>query len=362
MYSTKNSLKTFVSPFIGSTAAASVGTLPEGEIGFFSATTGLIIAGGIGTGYIAQMKNGEILKSKVFAFAGFVAETKDYTTPALRTSTLTVATAVTGKTYQITVESKIPGMRGEFFHHGTHVAAAADTTTIIAAALAASLNASLTREGKTEYLTVTSAVAIITIVSKLPTYIQGKKLGKQTDYTSRLNLPIEDAVLETVTVTGNDGIGYGPWVVEREHFAQGDSDSHRELEWRNNFEFAGLATAAGEYDVIVLTVANEVDTANSKVSAPMEYILAFNSAGTTPIPIIDAAVNGDTTVTGVAYPGSSVILSVDGAPESAVTAHATTGVFTVTVTVATGEVLTATAQSGASPISAVSTAVVVTAT
>jgi len=94
----------------------------------------------------------------------------------------------------------------------------------------------------------------------------------------------------------------------------------------------------------------------------MEYILAFNSAGTTPIPIIDAAVNGDTTVTGVAYPGSSVILSVDGAPESAVTAHATTGVFTVTVTVATGEVLTATAQSGASPISAVSTAVVVTAT
>lgn len=362
MISSKNSLKVFVSPFMGSTSAANVSALPEGELGFFESNTGDLIAGGIGTGYFGLKRNGEVIKSTVLTFAGFVADTVAYSAPTLRTSTITVPSATTGKTYQLNVEVKIPGMRGEFYYHGNHVAQSGDTTTDIATALAATLNSQLTREGKSQFLTVTSAAAVITIVSVLPKYVKGKKLGRPTDFVARLTLPEDEAVLETVTVSAADGVGYGPYIVEKEYQAQGDHDHHDLIDWRNNFDYIGLATATGQYNVIVETVENQQKTANSRVDAPIEYILAFDSVGTTPIPIIDASVNGDTTVTGVAYPGSSVILSVDGSPETAVTANATTGIFSVTVTVATGEVLTATAQAGTSPISAVSTSVTVTAT
>lgn len=282
MDSVKNSLKVFVSPFTGPTAAATIGALPEGELGFFNSTTGALIAGGIGTGYFGLKKNGEILKSKVLTFAGFVSATEAYSAPVMKTATITVPTAVTGKTYQLNVEVKIPGMRGEFYFYGNHTASASDTTTTIAAGLASTLNSQLTKEGKTQFLTVTSAAAVVTIVAVLPTYIQGKKAGRPTDFVSRLTLPEDDATLEVVTVSADDGVGYGPYIAEKEYLAQGDSDPNRELGWRNNFEWTGNAVASGEYDVIVLNEENQQKTANSRVDAPMEYIIAFDSAGSAP--------------------------------------------------------------------------------
>ena len=362
MYSTKNSLKVFVSPLLGQTNLLNVTDLKEGELGFFNKATGALIADGIGEGYFALMKDSIVLKSKALTFAGYAADLKDYTAPTLRQETIAVPTATTGALYQINVEIKIPGIRGEYFLHGSHVAVSGDSTTTIATALAASLNSQLTREGKTNLLTVSSATATITITSILQNYVQGKLHGRPASFRSRLTYPEDDALLATVAAAASDGIGYGPYIMEKEYLAQGDSDPHRQLDWRNNFDWVGNAVVTGEYDVIVLQEENQQKTANARVDAPMEYIVVFNTLGATPSPIIDASVDGDTTVTGVSYPGASVILSVDGAPESAVTAHATTGVWTVTVTVATGEVLTATAQSGSNPISAVSDSVTVTAT
>lgn len=364
MISAQNNLKVFVSPLLGPTNLLTVNDLVEGELGFFNKTTGALIAAGSGEGYFALMKNGVILKSKPMTLsAGYATTLKSYAAPTVKTATVTVSTATAGETYVLSVEDKLVGMRGEQYFHGTYVAQTGDTVTTIATALVSSINNQLAREGKTSYLTITNAAGVITIVTNLQTYVEGKFKGRPVDFVARLSAPEDYAVLEVVTQAPSDGVGYGPYIAYLEYFAQGDHDHHRLIDWRNNFEWTGNATATGQYDVIVLTEDNYVKTANARVDAPMEYIVAFNTLGATPSPIIDAAVNGDITIDGVAYPGSSVIVSIDGTPESPVVANATTGVYQVTgVSLSTGEVLTATAQSGSNPISATSEAVTVTAT
>lgn len=365
MYSVKNSFKVFVSPFIGPTNVANVSDLPEGEVGFFESDTGDLIAGGIGTGYLAKLKNGIVYKSEVFTFAGFAAAVKSYSAPTPKQATVTIPSAVASTTYLLDIEIKFDNMRNGFNLVGEYTTAASgDTTTTIAAGLVAAINAQLTKEGKTDLLTVTSNLAVITIVSKTRTAVVGKKFGRPVSFYARLSAPEALATAEVITVAPSDGIGYGPYTMEKEYLAWGEHDHHRMLGWRNNFEFGGDAEASGTYDVGVINLTREKQTANANVNAPMDILVAFNvsSAGVTPQPIIDAAEDGDTTVTGVAYPGSSVILSVDGSPESPVTANGTTGIWSVTVTVATGEVLTATAQDSGSAVSPISDAVTVTAT
>ena len=362
MYSTINSLKVYVSPLLGQTVIDNVDNLLEGELGFFNKSTGALISDGIGEGYFALKKEGIVLKSKVLTFAGWAAELTSYAAPTLRSADVVIPTPVVGENYQLNVEVKIPGMRGEYFYQGNHVAVTGDTAIIVATALVTTINQQLVREGKINYLTISnvaSSSATITIASVLQDYRQGKFRGKPADFRARMTLPEDQALLESNVTAGLDGVGYGPYIAELEYLAQGDSDPHRLIAWRNNFDWIGNATAAGQYNVVVLKEENQLLTANARVDAPMEYIIAFNSAGITPSPIIDESSDGDTTVTGVAFPGSSVILSVDGSPESAVLAHAVTGVYTVTVTVATGEVLTATAQSGVLGVSAVSNALTV---
>ena len=237
MYSAQNSLKVFVSPFLGVTNALTIDALPEGEIGLFNASTGALLASG--TGIIALRKDGKVLKSKPVTLAtSWAANTDSYAAPTLKTSTITIPTATAGEAYQLAVEVKIPGMRGEYFYYGNHVAPATGaTTTTIATALAASINAQLAREGKTSYLTVTSSGAVITIVSVLQPFALGKFRGKQTDFVARLINPEDDALIETVTVSRNDGTGYGPDILDKEYFAQGDSDHHRLTDWRNNYDW-----------------------------------------------------------------------------------------------------------------------------
>jgi len=362
MYTTKNSLKTFISTLLEPTNITNVSLLQEGELGFFEKDTGDLISDGIGEGFFALMKNSEVLRSDILTFAGYAAALKSYSAPTLKSSTITIPSATVGATYVLNVEIKLVGMSGEFFLTASYTAVTSDSTTDVAAALVANLNAQLVREKKTDYLTVSNASAVITISSKLRSYVQGKLQGRPAEFNSRLTSPVDEALLETVTVVANDGIGYGPYIAEKEYLAQGDSDHHREVDWRNNFEWTGNTLVAGQYDVAVILHANQQKTANARVDAPQEHIIAFNTIGATNAPIIDAAVNGDTTVTGIAFPGSTVVLSVDGSPETGVSAHGTTGVYTVTVTVATDEVLTAVATATGLAPSITSNAVTVTAT
>jgi len=359
MFSAKNSLKVFVSPLISNTIIGDVDSLLEGELGFFNVNTGLLTASG--AGYFAMKKNGIVVKSPpIAAFAGW-AGVQAYAAPTMQVETITIPTPVVGDVFQISVEIKIPGMRGEFTLYGNFTAV--DTVAAnVATGLAASLNAELAREGHTDLFTVAVSTADVIITEKLQTYVKGHLPGRFLQVKSRLTLPVDSSAIATLTTPHADGVGYGPHILEQEYFAAGESDQYRYQEWRNNFEYIPNAVASGTYKVIVLTEENQVKTANARVDAPIQILIAFQTNGKTPAPTIDAAVNGDTAVTGVAYPGSSVILSVDGSPEAAVSAHGTTGIFSVTVTVATGDVLTATAQSGVLGVSEVSNAVIVTAT
>ena len=362
MYSTINSLKVLVSPLVEPTRIANVADLLEGELGFFEKDTGDLIADGAGEGFFALMKNGRVLKSDILTNVIYTTSLKAYSAPTLRKSTITVPSATAGAAYQINVENKIPGLRGEFYFYGSHVAPAsgADTTTI-ATALTAMINAQLVREKKEDYLTVTSSGAVITFEAKLQTAIVGHKSGKPTQFIARLTLPSGEGLLDTQTVAPSEGIGYGPYLMEKEYFAQGDSDPNRLIDWRNNFDWKGNAIATGQYDLIVVKFENQVKTASSRVDAPQEYIIAFNTVGKTNAPVIDASVNGETEVTGVGVIGSTVVLSVDGTPETGVVVNGS-GVWTVTVTVATGEVLTAVATATGLEASLTSNAVTVTAT
>ncbi len=360
MYTTMNSLKVLVSPLTSPSVAPNVTDLAEGEMGYFNKTTGALILAGSGEGYFALRKNGSVIKSKVLTgLAGYATDLEDYAAPVLHTVTITIPTVVIGTTYMVQLEVKIPGMRGEFYFHAPYLAQTGDDATAVATAITLALNNTLVREQKADYFTVTSATDTITITNKLRAYVQGHLPGRPANFKARLTLPEDEALLATVTVAGSDGVGYAPYVAELEYLAQGDSDPNRLIDWRNNFNWIGNAIVGGEYDVMVLKDDNRVDTANSRVKAPMEYIVAFNTVGVTPIPYIDASEDSDTSVTGTAVPGSTVTLYVDTVAQTPVVAHATTGVWTDPHDAATGEVLTATALVTGGVVSALSDAVTV---
>lgn len=370
MYSAKNSLKVLISNKANfCSMGTTLKTLPVGEIGFFDETGALLGssvavlgASGIGTGFFAIRKaDGQILKGKTFTSTGWALAKKAYAAPTMETQTVTISTATAGQQYQLRIEMVIPGMQGPYFKHGNYVAVSGDTTSTIATALAASINAALAREDK-EYFTITAASNVITIVAKLQNYVRGKKQGRPPVFRSSLVLPEAYAALGVQTVAPSDGIGYGPYICEKEYLAQGDSDPYRFGGYPNSFDDRGLVgLATGKYDVFPFTVDSAVHTNNTDVYAPQQYLIALNTVGATAIPRIDAAVNGATSVTGTSVPGATVTLYVNGSLTDTVTANSTTGVWTASQTVATGEVLTAYALLAPGTISAVSTAVTVTA-
>jgi hypothetical protein len=365
MYSNQNSLKVFVSNKSEPVApGTTLKNLPIGEIGFFDETGALVgsNASGIGTGFFAWRKaDGQVEKSSTFTFAGWSASLKAYAAPTLETQTVTISTATAGETYQLRIEMKLPGMQGEYFKHGNYVATSSDTTTTIATALTASINAAMARENKS-YFTITSATNVITIVTKLLPYVRGKKYGRPAWFKSGLTLPEAYAVAGVQTVAPANGVGYGPYLMEQEFLAQGDQDALRFAGYPNSFDDRALvALPTGKYNLVYVTNAKSVHTANNDVYAPEQYIIAFNDIGETAIPTVDAAVNGATSVTGKSTPGATVRLYVNGSVTDTVTANATTGVWSATQTVATGEVLTADALLANGTVSQLSTAVTVTA-
>lgn len=187
-YSAKNSLKVWVSNTAYPTAGGAANTLaqlPAGEIGFYDASTNLLLYNGTGTGYYAWRKlDGQILKSKVFTQSGTYASAilKAYSVPIMQKQTITVPTATASTFYQIRIEMKLVGMLGEYFKHGNYqTAASGDSTTTIATALALSLNNNLAREHK-EYFTITSSGADVIIEQKLLPYVRGKKTGPSCSF------------------------------------------------------------------------------------------------------------------------------------------------------------------------------------
>jgi hypothetical protein len=365
-YSSKNSLKVFVSnKSEPCSPGTTLKTLAIGEIGFFNEETGALVgsnASGIGAGIFAWRKaNGQVEKSKSFTFTGWAATLKAYAAPTMCTQYVDIASVTVGETYQITVEMKIPGMGGNYIKHGNYVAVTGDTTTTVATALALSINNSFARESKS-YFTITSSTNRITVVAKLLDYVRGKKQGRPAWFKLSVSLPTAIAVIGTQSVAPSDGIGYGPYICEKEFLAQGDQDNLRFSGYPNSFDDRALvALSTGTYNVVAVTVDDVVKTANADVRALQQYLICFNDTGATPIPIVNAAINDATDVTGHASPGATVALAVNGSVTDTVTADGTTGVWTASQTVSTGQVLTATALLANGTISANSVAVTVTA-
>jgi hypothetical protein len=372
MYSAKNNLKVWVSNFSYPYMAANTDTLsnlPAGAIGFYT-EAGVLLPDGTGTGFIAFRKpNGQVLRSKSFTSAvTWLNRRKVYTAPTLGTQTLTV-TAVASTVYQVELEFLLPGLGQSYMLHGNYKSAASgDDATAIAAALTLSLNNALIRTQKTEYFTITSALGVITIVTKLRPYVRGKLQGHPVWFKSRVTLPEAQAALGTQTVAPVEGVGYAPYIAEKEFFAQGDSDAFRFNSWPNSFDDRGLlaikdATLA-QYDVVPFNINSPVGTNNADVNANQDYLVCFNSIGVTPTPIMTGTyAAGNVTPTGWAVPGSTVTLYKGGvATGTPVTAHATTGAVTYGSTaVLEGDILTFKAVDGSAAASAASNSKTVTA-
>ncbi len=282
MYSTKNTLKVMVSPFTGESAQAALADLPVGEIGFYDNAGDIIAAGGTGSFYFKKA-DGTVIKSKEMTFvASPWAGITSYAAPTMEVQTVTVPSAVAGDLYQLRVEMKIPYMQGEYIKHGNHKAITGDTTSTIATALAASINAGLSREEKT-YFTIAGSTADVVITQLAQPYVKAKKQGAPIAFKASLPHPQDTAVLSVLTTPGAPGIGYGPIIAEKEMFAQGDHDSYRFNNWPNSFDWSSLeADAAGEYDVLVISDDGVIKTAMDLVTANQDYLICFNSAGSAP--------------------------------------------------------------------------------
>ena len=355
MYSAKNSLKVWVSNAAAPTAGGAANTLaqlPAGEIGFYDASTNLLLYNGTGTGYYAFRKpDGQILKSRTLVQSGTYINAnpflKTYVAPTMQKQTITVPAISASTFYQIRVEMKLVGMLGEYFKHGNYqTAASGDTLANTCQKLAESLIANLAREQK-PYFTITYTGTTVVIEQKLLPYVRGKKRGRPVAFRAMLSAPEANATLSTLTTAGSDGIGYGPYIAEQEFFAQGDSDGLRFAGYPNSFDDRALfALATGKYNVIALTDENIQKTANADVRATEQYLLAWNDVGVTPSALITPAsvVAGTVTVTGFAQPGASVQLLKNGSAEgAAVTADGTTGAWSRTGAVlASTNVVTAT--------------------
>lgn len=316
-YSAKNSLKVWASNASGPSSASTLALLPVGEVGFFTAL-GVAIAT-TGTGNFCYRKaDGQILKSKEFTFAAaWKSSIKAYAAPTMQKQTVTVPVATASTFFQIRVEMKLVGMLGEYFKHGNYQSSASgDTTTTIATALAASLNANLAREHK-EYFTITSSGADVIIEQKLLPYVLGKKRGRPVAFRAMLSAPEANAVASVLTTAGSDGYGYGPYIAEQEFFAQGYSDELRFGGYPNSFDTRALtAVASGKYDLLALTNSNVQLTANSDVNAPEQYLLAWNSVGVGVVPVIAGGASAPDvssgTASGTGGPGDTIYLYDNG--------------------------------------------------
>ena len=328
MYSAKNSLKVWVSNSEGPSTAATLAALPVGEIGFFTAL-GVAIAT-TGTGNLCYRKaDGQVLKSKEFTFAAaWKSSINAYAAPTMQKQTVTVPVATASTFFQIRLEMKLVGMLGEYFKHGNYQSAASgDTTTTIATALAASLNANLAREQKS-YFTITSSGDGVIIEQKLLPYVRGKKRGRPVAFRAMLSAPETSAVLSALTTAGSDGYGYGPYIAEQEFFAQGDSDGLRFAGYPNSFDDRALvALSAGKYDVLALTNENVQKTANADVRANEQYLLAWNSTGVGVVPTITGGSSAPDvssgTAEGTGHTGDTITLYDNGT--------VATGVYTAVV-------------------------------
>jgi len=273
-YSAKNTLKVFVSPYSTYSTQLTVAELLVNEIGFYDAAGNIAASG---AGYFHWRKSdGQVQKSKLITFAGW-SGIKSYAAPTMEVQTITVPSNDIGVLYQVTIETKLPGMQGEYIKHGNHKTITGDTTTSIATALALSLNNNFTRE-ENSYFTITSSSADVIITSKLQTYKKAKFQGRPLNFKAFLNHPQDDAVAGVLTTPGADGVGYGPYIAEQEMFAQGDHDGFRFGGYPNSFDFDALeANASGQYDVLHVSEDTAIKTAMDLVTANQDYLICFDN-------------------------------------------------------------------------------------
>jgi hypothetical protein len=312
-YSNKNSLKVFVSNATGPSVATTLATLPVGEIGFFTAAGAAIAT--TGTGHLCYRRaDGQVIMSDQVTFASaWKSSIKAYAAPTMEVQTVTFSTATASTLYQVRLEMKLPGMNGSYIKHGNYVSAASgDTTTTIATALAASLNKALAREDK-EYFTITSGAGTVIVTAKSLPYVRGKKSGHPVWFKTSLIYPEALAVNGALTATPSDGIGYGPYICEKEFFAQGDSDAFRFREWPNSFDDRALAgVSTGRYDVLPVSINNAKHTANADVYANQDYLLAFNTIGVGTVPTLVAPDVDAGTASGTGTYGDTVYIYDNG--------------------------------------------------
>jgi len=281
MISAKNSLKVFVSTFTGPTNQPTLDLLNAGEVGFYDDAGALATSG---AGYIYYKKpNGQVVKSRRFDnFPGW-GGVQSYTAPVYGRKNIAVQTATAGVFYQATLTLHPHGMQGAYVKHGNYVAKTGDTTTDIATAIADSLTNSLKRDGD-PVVAVSTTNQTIHFDGLAGSYKPGKKTFESTKFEVAMSAPFDDAVLGTIIVPEVPGIGFGPYVLDQELFAKGYSEAFRENGWPNSYGLDDLvAKADGEYDVLALDLAKQVDTGNGvPVTAHDQYLIAWDTGGAAP--------------------------------------------------------------------------------
>jgi len=285
MYSQKNNLKVFVSSFATPNLDTVIGidALPVGQIAFFDGVTDLIDDPATsGFGYFAWNKGGTIHRTKKFAFNGFTANpVLAYAAPTAAAKTIAIPAPLADSQYfQLRVEIKAENNNGDIVLFGVAKSAAGDSQITITAKLFASLNSAISRLSSGLVSAVNDGAGNITVTGGRHQYSQGRKVGRQVNFSMGLSYPEELNGQVTIDAVANEGIGHGEFINLKETFAIGNSDSVSRNEFATAQPLVLASSPSGKYNVLSVQM-NLFDEDNSAAVAPIpqQVILAFDSTG-----------------------------------------------------------------------------------
>ncbi len=279
MLSQSNSLLVFVSDFSGPSLQLTTELLEEGGVGWYDEKGDLGVEGE--DGFLTTKRKGKIYRSARDAVTSW--DIKSYAPALPQITVLGPITAPVGEKayYEISASFNIPGMTGKYVKKGVTTAGSADAAADIAAALVASFNAGMQREGDPLASAAVTGTAEITVTSVMQAHTTGKKYGSYPSFSLGGYSPDADYIAET-TQAAYIGIGTGNFVNEKENFAWGNQDSFRENDSRVGFKPVLYSTLDGMYDMQAHEITNFSGVSNPQSRSRQNVYTAFNTEGDAP--------------------------------------------------------------------------------
>jgi len=279
MFTQQNSLQVFVTkvaPFV--TPGPISGLTVDSQIAMVDAKTGLIIAGTSAVDcYIIQKRGNSYKKSRIitdgFLWSTLTSDTSVAAVPMQQTLAIP-ATIQVDESYQLKVRVLAPNFNGDETKVGEYLTKTGDTPTIVAAALVASINASLTRDYIKDF-TISATTGTITAVAGAQPFKVGRKPGGYTRFEMQLVSPSNIALSATDSVLPKDGKGLGYQILNQEFFARQNEDAVSINEFRTALPVKLYATESNTYKTLELRLeGKEWNVAANAIATPSHILIA----------------------------------------------------------------------------------------